>query len=144
MYGRTLSPIDEIDRINAAHIFSDILSMAHDSHKPQVRPSKKKRGSNSDNSTSPRPSQVLPALFSRLTAVFRDQRPSWGDLFVLGKYPRWLHRINARYGTSAKDNESDNVPGEQIPAFHAGRISGIHKGIQKFISAINSIRRKVN
>jgi hypothetical protein len=71
MYGRTPSPIDEIDRINAAHVFSDILGMAHDSHKPQVRPSKKKRFSKPPNSTSPHPSHVLPhSLFSRGSRQF--------------------------------------------------------------------------
>jgi hypothetical protein len=122
MYGRTSSPIEEIEHINASHVFSDILSMAHESHKPQALSKQKKRPSKLTNSTSPCQSQVpFPpfSLISHLMAVFCDQRPPWRDLFVLGKSPRRLRRIDARLGSSAKGDESDVLPREQIPAFYA-------------------------
>ena len=76
-------------------------------------------------------------------SVFRDQCASRRDLPVLGKSAERLRRNNAGHGSSAEDNENDSIPRQQIPAFHSGWISGIHAGIQEFVSAIDSIRRKV-
>ena len=117
MYGRTPSASEEVEYVNAAHVFSDILAGSQESLLC-ISP---------NHITDHRPEREVSTHRTMLTRDLRCQCFTWTDLSLLGLSPARVYHLHHKIRSSTQIPESNFISHTTVWHFH--RSAGIHNGL---------------
>ena len=129
VYGRTYDAKEDVEYINAAHVFSDMLALFQESQQRSFKTRNDNTGDIFHSDKSPSSPGEVSSSQSKLIIVIRSQCLTWQDKFILGIPFGNLHFAHRSIWSSTKINESHALPNTKILPFHSQRTKRFHSRI---------------
>jgi hypothetical protein len=123
IYGRTHSASEEMEFINAAHVFSDILALSEESQ----------LSISTDGNVLLQPSaREVIQLKTTLIIDIRSQCSAWPDPSILVQSSTGLHDTYQQIGSSTQIPKNNSLSHSKIRHLH--RLTRLHNGLRTRIS----------